>query len=324
MQRVKAFDWLRGLAVLVMLQTHSMPLLKPELRSGWWHQFVNRIDGLVAPAFLLTAGFALALVSARASDRATRLKQLKRIGQVGLLAITINAIWFPISREPQWLFRMDILHCMALSLLLLWSVLWLTQKPAVFVVISFTLFLVAPFAERIGEPLNWLLNTSSTAQFPLMPWAAYVFGGAAFGLVTARQGSLNRWLLGAAVVGAAFWWLRPVLQPLYGQHDFWVSNISSCGHRWACVAVIALVFRALERRVTAIKPLEFFSTNSLSAYFVHEMLLFLWWPFSFERMWKGRLSWPEMLSAVVLLMALTALVLWVFERVQQKLQPRPT
>ena len=33
-QRIRAFDWLRGLAVLVMIQTHSLALLKPELRAG--------------------------------------------------------------------------------------------------------------------------------------------------------------------------------------------------------------------------------------------------------------------------------------------------
>jgi hypothetical protein len=60
--RIHAFDWLRGVAVLVMIQTHTQVLLRPDLITtpfGW--QLV-RIDGLVAPSFIFSAGFALALV----------------------------------------------------------------------------------------------------------------------------------------------------------------------------------------------------------------------------------------------------------------------
>src|SRR5437667_125911 len=59
--RVVAIDWLRGLAVLVMIQCHAMALLKPELRSGPFYGVLTWIDGLVAPAFILAAGFSLSL-----------------------------------------------------------------------------------------------------------------------------------------------------------------------------------------------------------------------------------------------------------------------
>src|SRR2546430_151864 len=32
--RILAFDWLRGIAVVVMIQTHALTLLRPELRTG--------------------------------------------------------------------------------------------------------------------------------------------------------------------------------------------------------------------------------------------------------------------------------------------------
>ena len=39
--RIRAFDGLRGIAVLVMIQTHSLVLLRPGLRAG---PFWNRLQ----------------------------------------------------------------------------------------------------------------------------------------------------------------------------------------------------------------------------------------------------------------------------------------
>ncbi len=323
MQRVKAFDWLRGLAVLVMLQTHSMMMLLPSLRTGAWFQFVNRVDGLVAPAFLLTAGFALALVMTRDASAAQARKSLRRIGEVLLVATAINCIWFPVTREPQWLLRMDILHCLALSLGLLWLLLQAVKHPAFYAGLAGLLFLVSPFSEGVTGPLSGLLNRSSGALFPLMPWVAYVMLGATCGLVTARQGPLNTWLAGLVLSGYALWFARPWLEPIYGAHDFWVTNISSCGHRWATVSTVALLLRWVEARLEG-RPhrlthsLEFFGLSSLSAYFIHEMLLFLPWPLSFEHHFRDRLDWAQMTAAVFALVALTAGVMGLLDSLRTR------
>ena len=66
-QRIRAFDWLRGLAVLVMIQTHSLGLLQPGLHAGGFFTTLQWIDGLVAPSFIFAAGFALALTQVRAA-----------------------------------------------------------------------------------------------------------------------------------------------------------------------------------------------------------------------------------------------------------------
>src|SRR3954451_17031552 len=124
-QRIRAFDWLRGLAVLVMIQTHALSLLRPELRSGGFFTTLQWIDGLVAPSFIFAAGFALALTQVRAalkSDepdaRARRFRRtLRRILEVLAVATLTNWAWFPIFREPKWLIRIDILHCIGFSLL---------------------------------------------------------------------------------------------------------------------------------------------------------------------------------------------------------------
>src|SRR5438105_13888076 len=106
-ERVRAVDWLRGLAVLVMIQTHSLSLLRPELRQGPFFSRLQWIDGLVAPAFIFAAGFAMALVQCRAAagggPRGPRIrKTLRRIGEVVLVATLMQWMWFPLLQEPKW------------------------------------------------------------------------------------------------------------------------------------------------------------------------------------------------------------------------------
>src|SRR5215470_15368060 len=113
--RVRAFDWLRGLAVLVMVETHSLVLLRKELLTGPTAGVLDYVNGLVAPSFIFAAGFSLALVQVRAASsagpRSSRvLRSFRRIGEVLAVGTLINWIWFPISVAPAWLLRMDILQ----------------------------------------------------------------------------------------------------------------------------------------------------------------------------------------------------------------------
>ena len=120
--RIQAFDWLRGLAVVFMVQTHAVVLLQPSLREGRFFRHLNWFDGLVAPSFIFAAGFSLALVQVRGARPGARLprvrRTLRRLGEVLGVALLVNAIWFPVFREPSWLLRIDILHCIGLSLLI--------------------------------------------------------------------------------------------------------------------------------------------------------------------------------------------------------------
>jgi len=57
-ERVLAMDLLRGLAVVAMIGVHTVnALLDPALRQGALSAVVHFASGLVAPAFLLVAGF---------------------------------------------------------------------------------------------------------------------------------------------------------------------------------------------------------------------------------------------------------------------------
>jgi hypothetical protein len=71
--RIYAFDWLRGVAVLVMIQTHALVLLLPAIHQQALFKNIVRIDGLVAPSFIFSAGFSLGLVQVRARSISPRM-----------------------------------------------------------------------------------------------------------------------------------------------------------------------------------------------------------------------------------------------------------
>jgi uncharacterized membrane protein len=348
--RVRAFDWLRGIAVLVMIQTHSLVLLRPELRSGPVFSAVQWIDGLVAPSFILAAGFSLALVQVRtamapdaAASRGRRLRRtLRRLAEVLLVATLTNWMWFPIFREPRWILRVDILHCIGLALLIALPVMFLlAPKPRILrwvaLALAAAVFGVSPYAEQVRGPLAMLANGSTGAVFPLLPWSGYVYLGAAIGATQAVDGTRStvRWLIELALAGIVIWILTPQVAALYPPHEFWVTDPANHARRWTQVSLIALALLAAEnlwqgtwRTSAPVRFIEVFGTSSLAGDFLHEMLLyFRIFGFSFERVWGNSLSWGTYLPVLSLLIAmtfvLTVLVDVIYRRVDRALPAPP-
>jgi len=338
--RIHAFDWLRGLAVLVMIQTHSLVLLRPEFRSGDFFVKLQWLDGLVAPSFIFAAGFALALTQVRAalSDkahgaRAKRLRRtLRRLFEVLFMATLTNWAWFPIFREPRWLIRIDILHCIGLSLLIALPVLaMLAPHPRAMrwsaLGLAALAFGAAPFFEHVPAPLGHFLNVNTGSVFPLLPWGGYVYLGAAVGAACAKDGisATVRWLLGLAAVGILLWIATPQVSGLYPPHDFWVTDPANHARRWTQVCLFATALLAVEqlwpgrwRTSLPVRFVEVFGTSSLAGYFIHEMLLYFHtFGFSFERVWGNKLDWPHYWPILILLIACT------FAVVDQALRAHP-
>jgi uncharacterized membrane protein len=338
--RVRAIDWLRGLAVLLMIQTHALGLLRPELHAGTAFNALQWVDGLVAPAFILAAGFSMALTQVRAAStagpaevrRRRTLKTLRRIGEVLLVGTLVNWMWFPIFREPRWILRMDILQCIGLSLLIAFPVLFaLAPRPSALRWISLLLaavvFGVAPFAESLGPPWEGVLNQRANAVFPLLPWGGYVYLGAAIGSATAEKGPRGAavWLLGLAGAGILIWVATPWFAAVYPPHEFWVTNPANAARRWTQVCLVAVTLLLIEwrapggwRSAVPVRFIEVFGTSSLAGYFFHQMLLFFRiFGFSFEARWGKSCSWPEYWAVTALLVGCTFALTWVTDRVYQ-------
>lgn len=347
--RIFAFDWLRGVAVLVMIQTHALVLLLPSIHAQPFYVRLVAIDGLVAPSFIFSAGFALALVQVRAGlagrRREQALKTLKRIGEVLLVASVINVIWFPITREPKWLLRIDILHCIGLSLLLVLPLLvGLSTRPRllrwVLLVLALAIFAVSPLGEQLTGVAQLFLNRkpgvldeTTGASFPLLPWAGYVFLGASFGATVGAMKSereLWGWLGLLGSIGALLWWRDQDVKALYPPHEFWVTNPANAAQRWTYVLGLIALFRLIERRWPASAQSKFakwlaaFGGASLSAYFFHEMLLFEWHIGVFSRFFREKADWPLFWVLVVALIASTWVCVQLWGRLEPKLRARLT
>lgn len=318
-QRIQSFDWLRGVAVLFMVQCHTvMFLLEPALRqSSELYRWLLRLDGLVAPSFIFSAGFSLALVQVRSASapggRARRVKRtLRRLGEVLAIASLVNWAWFPVFREPKWFLRIDILHCIGLSLLLALPLMTLlAPRPKVLrwvtLALAVAVFAVTPLFRDTSGWLSLFVNgrpgfldAGTGSMFPLLPWAGYVYLGASAG-ATAALGELTllvRWIVLLLLLGLAGWvglgWDHP-------QRVVWVMSF-------------VLLFLALEYRapqLTKGPPFAVVTTlgqSSLAAYFLHEMMLFYgaWWAFAGALLLAWRL--PNRAAWVVL--AVSPLLAW--------------
>src|SRR5207237_6518863 len=143
----------------------------------------------------------------------------------------VNWAWFPLVREPRWILRMDILQCIGVSLLIALPILFaLASRPRALrwaaLGLAALAFAVAPLAESLGSPWNRFLNQHADAVFPLLPWAGYVYLGAAVGAATAEKGVRGAvtWFAGLAGIGAAVWLLTPWFADVYPPHPFGVTK----------------------------------------------------------------------------------------------------
>src|SRR3954447_8012275 len=105
--RLSYLDWMRGIAVLIMLQGHVLDAwVQPHDRSGEWFWLSQFLGGLPAPIFLFLVGVSLALVLDRmrangATAHELVLKVVRRGGWILFLAYAFRLeqfiVWFPAS-----------------------------------------------------------------------------------------------------------------------------------------------------------------------------------------------------------------------------------
>jgi uncharacterized membrane protein len=260
--RLSYIDWLRGLACLLMFQTHCYDSwLRPDLRDTALYRWSQLGGTLPAPFFIFLAGISMALVTERLREkgiaRNTIAKQTilrgAEIFGLGLLfrlqEYALGYKWVPWTDT----LRVDILNILGLSMILMALLCWLTSAEQIaaararsiagaLVVATLIAMLTPPLwtthrprflpwplesyingVHVFPEPQRWL--------FPLFPWAAFAFAGLAVGFLVytsfaRRNEALFFFLLGLTGVGACylsrFFDRSPI--HLYAVYDYWHSN----------------------------------------------------------------------------------------------------
>jgi uncharacterized membrane protein len=223
--RIPALDAARALGVAAMVVGHTLDaLLAPAVRAhpalvAYW-----KARGFTAPVFIGVAGWAVAAAIQRsgAAGWAIPAGRAKRVAL--LLGLGLLLHW------PGWglaalragdrtvfahLVAFGVLHTIAVSIAvtaLLFAVLP-GRRERLWAAGAATALAVAVGMRAHGQPSGLLAivleqAAGGTSPFPLFPWSAYFFAGAALGLAV-REGGRREgaWLAGAgaALVAATCW-----------------------------------------------------------------------------------------------------------------------
>ncbi|HEV2298705.1 MAG TPA: heparan-alpha-glucosaminide N-acetyltransferase domain-containing protein [Candidatus Acidoferrales bacterium] len=255
-QRIAYIDWMRGLACLLMFQTHCYDSwLSPAARQSHFFKLSQLVGTLPAPLFLFLAGISFALVTDRMRQRGASANEIanttiRRGAEIFGLGLLFRVQEFALGyRWVPWtdLLRVDILNTMGFSMMLMSIACRFTQRRvtngalagAVAVgVAMFTPPLWTTWAPRwlpwfletyvngvhnLGKPQPWL--------FPIFPWAGFAFTGLAVGFVLmtdwARERQAQTMLVlgavGALLFGAGVWFDARLPQ-IYRVYDFWHTS----------------------------------------------------------------------------------------------------
>ena len=259
--RLSYIDWMRGLACVLMFQTHCYDAwLSPEARKSTFFMYSQLGGTLPAPLFLFLAGVSFALVVDRlqkkgsapgAIARQTLIRGAEIFGMGLLLRLQEYLIawgWAPWSD----LFRVDILNTIGVSMMLMAIVCWVGisvgRGSTAWLVLSSAgialgISLLTPPLWTTWRP-SWLpwplesyingvhnLGVPQPWLFPIFPWAGFAFAGLAVGFFLFSEWTRAREVLvfvSAALTGILLVeggrWMDAGPWHLYANDDFWHTS----------------------------------------------------------------------------------------------------
>lgn len=303
-QRIAYIDWMRGLACVLMFQTHCYDSwLSPAARKTNFFGWSQLLGTLPAPLFLFLAGISFALVTDRMRHKsasaneiaATTIRRGAEILGLGLLfRVQEFALGYPWSPWTD-LLRVDILNTIGVSMILMGVVCWFGRRRAtngmLAGAVAAGIALATPPLWTTWQP-RWLpwpaesyingvhnLGTPQHWLFPIFPWAAFAFAGLAAGFflmsdwARERQAQAVLILGGAgAICGALGWWFDSLPVQMYAVYDFWHSSPNFLLIRVGVVMVIVPLVYAWCRWGAAqwgFSPIIKMGQASLLVYWVH-------------------------------------------------------
>jgi uncharacterized membrane protein len=261
--RLAYIDWMRGLACVLMFQTHCYDSwLGGTARRSKFFMYSQLGGTFPAPLFLFLAGISFALVTEKLRQKnlpstqiaGSTIRRGAEIFGFGLLfrlqEYLIAWGWAPKSD----LLRVDILNTIGLSMMLMGLVCWLVlalqrgehARIALVLTSLGTALLISLFAPPLWTTWRprWLpwplesyvngvhnLGTPQAWLFPVFPWAAFAFAGLAAGFLLQSPWSRQHQafffclagILGAVLIEAGRW-LDGQPRQLYAVYDFWHTS----------------------------------------------------------------------------------------------------
>jgi uncharacterized membrane protein len=302
-------DWARACAIAVMVEAHTLDAwTRLSLRRSVAFRDLTVLGGFAAPLFLWLAGVAIVLFAERASERTGSRRDalamaVRRGLEIFVLAFLFRLQAFIVSPGSYAvsLFRVDILNIMGPALVAAALVWWVAggaiARTASFAALATIVAMVTPlvrsaaWVNALPVWMQWYVRPEADyTTFTLFPWSAFVFAGAACGVLIAdaRAAARERVVQGGfAIVGMALVALgfitasRPALFP---HSAFWTTSPTFFAIRVGLLMTALAVFYALERVLSAwgvaLPRVSRVGRSSLFVYWIHVELAYGYatWP----------------------------------------------
>jgi uncharacterized membrane protein len=298
--RLAYLDWLRGLAVLVMIEAHAVDAwTRAADRHSRAYMLAVMVAGMGAPLFLFLAGVAVSLA---AGGRARRIgpidaaRSVRRRGwQIFGLAFLFRLYsWVLSPGSPvRSLLKVDILNIMGPSIVLaawIWqlgSTTW--RRAAWLATATVAIALVTPIVrttmwlDPLPDPIETYFRPGKgLATFALFPWMAFVTAGAVCGLAihaagSARAAHAAAWCLACGLGLAAGGYALSFRPSIYPQSFFWTTSPAFLCLRVGILVLAVALAWAWDRRpwrVLSWSPLQVLGASSLFVYWIHIELVY--------------------------------------------------
>ena len=263
--RLAYIDWMRGLACVLMFQTHCYDSwLSPQARQSRFFMYSQLGGTFPAPLFLFLAGISFALVTEKLWQKNLPPTQIARTTIRRGAEILVYGLLFRLQEYlVAWgwapktdLLRVDVLNTIGVSMMLLGIVCWLVlavrRGPRTRLALVLTAAGTALLISLLTPPLwttwrpRWLpwpiesyvdgvhnLGTPQAGLFPVFPWTAFAFAGLAVGFILQSQWAraqeprafFSLGLAGSVLIEFARW-LDAQPRQLYSVYDYWRTSPS--------------------------------------------------------------------------------------------------
>jgi uncharacterized membrane protein len=336
-------DWVRGLAVLIMVEAHVLDSwTRVEDRTRPLFGYAMILGGFGAPLFLFLAGVAVALSAGskyrRTGDFSAAWQAAQNRGwQIFGLAFLFRLQSYVLSGaySAASLLKVDILNVMGPAMVLTTVtgrfVRGRTSRAVIFAALAAAIAFLTPIVrlttvlDVLPDPVEWYFRSSAgRTNFTLFPWAAFVFAGAVVGeaieaLRTPDRVSRLQWALAVVGVATALCAYAASFRPsIYARSEFWTSSPAYLFLRVGILTALlplAYVWERVpwRRKSHSWKPLVDMGRASLFVYWIHVEMVYGF----FSRPLRGALTAEQSIVAYALftlfLLSLVYLKNWLVE-----------
>ncbi len=249
--RLIFIDVMRGLAVLWMIETHVVDAnMFNYLKHGFFYTWLNISNGFIAVGFIFCAGCGFWLAAMRKSEDYRSFRKplwvyLRRLGFVFLMGYWLHIPNLSLQRllsyspnELVSLFQCDVLQTIVVASVFALILLFVVRNnkflPFIYLALAVIIIFISPTIRQMNSMsfmppwLGTYFAGPPVSKFPLFPWTAYFFAGAAFTALFYSVEDKKKFSIIVAISGflvaAILFATRNITEGFMGVSDWWQGS----------------------------------------------------------------------------------------------------